>query len=308
MGYDPGMRNLTDKVAAITGAGSGIGRALAIALAAEGCHLALSDIDAAALAETAHLVAGAAVKVSTAEVDVADRAAVSSWADDTVAAHGRVNLVVNNAGVALAGSVQDTPVADYEWLMGINFWGVVHGTQAFLPHLRAAGEGHVVNISSIFGLFAQPSMSAYNASKFAVRGFTESLRQELDIAAEGVSATCVHPGGIATNIARNARMDPSAEDLLDSDAEVARQQFDRLLRTSPEAAAAAILPGVTRNRRRVLIGPDAKLVDVMQRVLPTSYQVLVGRIVHRGAGRSARRPVSSVSTSAGTGGVASDAA
>ncbi len=266
------MQNLSDRVAAITGAGSGIGRALAIRLAAEGCHLSLSDVDAVGLEATYKLVVDHGVTVTTATVDVADRAAVESWADRTVADHGRVNLVVNNAGVAMAGTVLDTTVEDYEWLMGINFWGVLYGTKAFLPHLVAAGEGHVVNISSIFGLFAQPSQSAYNAAKFGVRGFTESLRQELDVARNGVSATSVHPGGIATNIARNARLGDSTVALLGSQPEEARSGFERLLRTSADAAAESIVEGVRRNSRRVLIGPDARLADLLQRTLPSAYQ------------------------------------
>ncbi|CAN5269522.1 SDR family oxidoreductase [soil metagenome] len=275
--YNTTMRNFANRVAAVTGAGSGIGRSLAAQLAGQGCHLALSDIDATGLAATAAMLGTAPVTVTTSVVDVADRAAVDAWAKESGEAHGRVNLIINNAGVAMAGSVQDTPVEDYEWLMDINFWGVVYGTKAFLPLLREAGEGHVVNISSIFGLFSSPSQSAYNAAKFAVRGFTESLRQELDIDGGTVSATCVHPGGIATNIAKNARLDPSANALLDTDVEVARDRFEKVLRTSADDAARAILKGVRRNARRVLIGPDAKAADLMQRSLPTGYQALIGR-------------------------------
>lgn len=269
------MKTLNNRVAAITGAGSGIGRALALALAARNCNLSLSDIDADGLEQTAILLKERRVHTTTAIVDVADRDAVFSWADQTATDHGVVHLVVNNAGVALAGSVEDTPIEDYEWLMGINFWGVVHGTQAFLPHLRKAEEGHIVNISSIFGLFSQPSQSAYNAAKFAVRGFTEALRQELDLDGGRVSATSVHPGGIATNIARNARVLDSASKVLGANAEDARSGFDKLLRTSPEDAAQAILKGVDRDSRRVLIGGDARAADLMQRVLPTAYQRLM---------------------------------
>jgi short-subunit dehydrogenase len=289
MRYNPGMQLTPDSVAAVTGAASGIGRALALRLAAEGCSLALCDADADGLAETARMVADVGgVKVTTAVVDVADRAAVDAWAATVVAEHGRVDLVVNNAGVAMAGTVAETAVEDYEWLMGINFWGVVHGTKAFLPHLRAAGRGHIVNISSIFGLFAQPSQSAYNASKFAVRGFTESLRQELDIERGGVSATSVHPGGIATNIARNARVGASTGAVIGGDPEVARQRFERLLRTSADDAAAAILAGVRRDARRVLIGGDARAVDLLQRTLPSAHQVLVGLAARISRGLSRR--------------------
>lgn len=269
------MKSFTNKVAAITGASSGIGRALALELAKERCHLALCDLDAAGLEETARLARAQGVTVTTRRVDVADRAQVHAWADQVVADHGKVNLIINNAGVAHSGSVAETDYEDYEWLLGINLWGVIYGTKAFLPHLQAAGEGHVVNISSIFGLFSQPGMSAYNTSKFAVRGFTESLRQELDLMRCGVSATCVHPGGIKTNIAKNARMSKGSH-LPDADPEEMRQKFhDVLLRTPPEKAAKVILDGVRRNARRVLIGNDAKTVDGMQRLLPSLYQRLV---------------------------------
>ena len=196
---------------------------------------------------------------------MADRAAVEAWADQVVADHGRVNLIVNNAGVALSATVGAMSYDDLEWLMSINFWGVVHGTKAFLPHLEAAGEGHVVNISSVFGLISIPTQSAYNAAKFGVHGFTDALRIELDAADCGVSATTVHPGGIRTNIVRNARLDPSAE-LLPVDREQAALDFERIARTSPEKAARQILLAVQRNRRRALIGPDAKLIDVLSRL------------------------------------------
>jgi short-subunit dehydrogenase len=192
-----------------------------------------------------------------------------------VKSHGRVNLIVNNAGVAHAGTVEGTDYEDYEWLMGINFWGVVYGTKAFLPHLKESGDGHVVNVSSIFGLFAQPGMSAYNASKFAVRGFTESLRQELDLMNNGVSATCVHPGGVKTNIAASSRISASLSDVTGEDAHTSRASFQKLFLTSPEAAAKAILSGVQHNDRRVLIGLDALAADSMQRILPSFYQSLV---------------------------------
>ncbi|WP_341250788.1 SDR family NAD(P)-dependent oxidoreductase [Euzebya pacifica] len=269
------MKDFSTRVAAITGAGSGIGRALAVELAASGCNLALSDIDADGLAGTAELVADRKLAVTTDVVDVADRTAMQAWADDTAEAHGAVHLVVNNAGVALAGTVEDTPMEDYDWILGINLWGVIHGTKMFMPHLRAAEEGHIVNISSVFGLFAQPSQSAYNATKFAVRGFTEALRQELDMDGGNVSCTCVHPGGIDTNIARNARLDKSLADVMPGDQEDVREGFQKALHVSPEVAARRILKGVRRNARRVLIGPEAYAVDALQRVLPTAYQRLV---------------------------------
>ena len=279
------MKHLDDKVAAVTGAGSGIGRALSLDLAARGCRLALSDVDPDALAETERLLAGAARGLSTALVDVADEDAVLAWAADVVADHGRANLVFNNAGVALSGTVASLSTDDYRWIMGVNFWGVVHGTKAFLPHLEASGQGHVVNISSVFGLTAQPLMSGYNASKFAVRGFTESLRQDLELTRSCVSATCVHPGGVRTNIARSARMDASVAAATGQDPEDAAREFERLFITSPARAAAVIVGAVQRNKRRVLIGPDARVLDAMARVAPAGYQRLITGAVRSRSGR-----------------------
>jgi NAD(P)-dependent dehydrogenase (short-subunit alcohol dehydrogenase family) len=269
------VKSFENKVAAITGAGSGIGRALALALAAEKCDLAISDVNEAGLAETAERALKLGVKVTSAKVDVAKREQVQAWAAAVKRNHGKVNLVFNNAGVAVAGTVEGLSYEEYEWIMGINFWGVVNGTKEFLPLLRAGGDGHVINISSIFGIFAQPSQSAYNASKFAVRGFTESLRQELDILQSGVSATCVHPGGIKTNIARDARLNASVRDITGADPAQGKADFEKMFITTPETAAQTILRGVRRDARRVLIGPDAKALDLMQRLLPTFYQWLV---------------------------------
>lgn len=269
------MRTFDGKVAAITGAGSGIGRALALRLARQNCALALSDVNQEGLAETARQVRALGAEVQTAKVDVAQRDAMRKWAEEVVANYGKVNLIFNNAGVAHAGTVDGTGYADYEWIMGINFWGVLYGTKEFLPHLKASGDGHVVNLSSVFGLFAQPSVSAYNASKFAVRGFTESLRQELDMAGCGVSASCVHPGGIQTNIAKSARVDASVSDVTGNDHAQAAASLETLFRTSADDAADVILRGVRNNDRRILIGRDAKAADAMQRSVPASYQRLV---------------------------------
>lgn len=265
------MKSFKNKVAAVTGAGSGIGQALAIALAKQGCHLALSDISEAGLDKTVELLTPYSVKVTTQKVDVAKRDEVATWAKAVVDEHGQVNLIFNNAGVAIGSTAEGVSYEDLEWLIGINFWGVVYGTKEFLPYLKQSGDGHIINISSMFGLTAQPTQSAYNASKFAVRGFTESLRQELDLQNAGVSATCVHPGGIRTNIAKAARMNNSIQSL-GMDPLKSQDAFDKLLRTPADDAAQQILEAVRKDRRRLLIGADAKAVDVIQRILPQGYQ------------------------------------
>jgi len=267
------MKSFENKVAAITGAASGIGRALAIELGRRGCHLALSDLNEQGMQETVDLAKVSGVRVTTQRLDVADRTAVHAWADRVVEDHGKANLIFNNAGVALSSTIEKMRYEDFEWLMGINFWGVVYGTKAFLPHLKASGEGHVVNISSVFGLAGIPSQAAYNSAKFAVRGFTECLRQELEIMKCGVSATSVHPGGIKTSIARSARVDPSIRDL-GIDETKAGEKFEKAFITSSDKAARVILDGVRANKRRVLIGPDARVFDWMVRLLPSSYQEL----------------------------------
>lgn len=265
------MKSFKSKVAAVTGAGSGIGQALAIALAKQGCHLALSDISEVGLAKTVELLAPYSVKVTTQKVDVAKRDEVATWAKAVVDEHGQVNLIFNNAGVAIGSTAEGVSYEDLEWLIGINFWGVVYGTKEFLPYLKQSGDGHIINISSMFGLTAQPTQSAYNASKFAVRGFTESLRQELDMQNASVSATCVHPGGIRTNIAKAARMNNSVQSL-GMDPLKSQDAFDKLLRTPADDAAQQILEAVRKDRRRLLIGADAKAVDMIQRILPQGYQ------------------------------------
>lgn len=267
------MKDFRNKVAAITGAGSGMGRSLAVLLASRGCHVALSDINEKGLAETAGLIKGTGVKVTTQKLDVSDKAAVFAWADQVARDHGKVNLIFNNAGVALGSAVDGGSYEDLEWIMNINFWGVVHGTKAFLPYLKDSGEGHVINTSSVFGLMGVPSQSAYNASKFAVRGFTEALRQELEMAGVNVSATSVHPGGIKTNIAKAARMDNSVTSLgLSTNS---TEKFEKLFSTTADEAAAVIIKGVEGNKRRVLIGKDAVAIDLMVRLFPSAYQKLV---------------------------------
>lgn len=270
------MKNFKDKVAAITGAASGMGRTLAIELARRGCHLALSDVNNAGLEETARMAQQQGVKVTTSVLDVSNRDAVYAWADQVVADHGKVNLIFNNAGVALTVGLDAVKASDFEWIMGINFWGVVYGTQAFLPHLKRSGEGHIINTSSLFGLMAMPTQGTYNAAKFAVRGYTEALRMELDIANCGVSATCIHPGGIATNIAKAGRIDPSIEKATGISAEKHRKRADKLINvTTAESAALQMLKGVENNARRVVVGYDAKFLDKLIRLVGASYQAIV---------------------------------
>ena len=267
------MKSFENKVAAITGAGSGIGRALALELGRNNCNLALSDINEEGLRETVNLAQDLGVHVTSRKVDVAVREEVYTWADAVAADHGKVNLIFNNAGVALGSTVEKMSYGDFEWLMDVNFWGVVYGTKAFLPHLKAAGDGHIINISSVFGLVGIPTQSAYNSAKFAVRGFTESLRQELDMLGYGVSASSVHPGGIKTSIARSARMDDSVRDLgLGEVGDDTRKKFEKSFITSADKAAEEILNGVRRNQRRILVGPDARVFDWMARFLPNAYQ------------------------------------
>jgi NAD(P)-dependent dehydrogenase (short-subunit alcohol dehydrogenase family) len=280
------MKDFKNKVAAITGAASGMGRMLALDLAQRGCHVALSDVNEKGLAETAEMARKHGVRVTVQRLDVADRDAVFAWADQVVADHGQVNMIFNNAGVALGAFLETVKREDFEWIMGINFWGVVWGTQAFLPHIKKAGEGHVINTSSLFGILASATQGTYNASKFAVRGFTESLRQELDIQNCGVSATCVHPGGIRTSIAMTARIDGSISAHTGQDAEASRARFDKILNvTTAESAARQIIRAVERNQRRLLIGYDAKFMDFFVRMLGSWYQpvsVLVSKKLMHG--------------------------
>jgi len=277
------MKSFSGKVAAITGAGSGIGRALALRLARRSCHLALCDVNERSLAGTVESARRTGVKVTGDRVDVADREAVYRWAARVAEEHGRVNLVFNNAGVALGSAIEGGGYEDFEWLFGTNFWGVVYGTKAFLPHLRASGEGHVVNVSSVFALISVPGQGAYNASKAAVRGFTDALRMELEMCGAPVSATSVHPSGINTNIALSSRSNASIK-ALGLDEEGGREKFDKLLVTDADEAARAILRAVEKNKRRVLLGREAYFIDGMVRLLPSAYQHAVKRLVRRSLG------------------------
>ena len=266
----------------VTGAGSGIGRALALALARRGARLALSDIDVAGLAETTRQARELGVEVFGERIDVGQRDAVLAHADAVAAHFGAVHQVYNNAGIAFSRTVLESEYADYERVLAVNLWGVIHGTKAFLPLLIASGEGHVINISSLNGYMAQGQLSHYCASKFAVRGFTEALRIEMLEAGHPVRVTCVHPGGIKTNIATNALARARAAGLPVTAADEARQRTynEKLLRMDAGVAATTILRGVERDSPRVLVGNDARAVDVIVRVFPALYQravVALGR-------------------------------
>lgn len=272
------MKSFQNKVAAITGAASGMGRTLAIELARRGCHLAISDVNESELVKTAELAGKHGVRVTVTKLDVANREAVYAWADQVVRDHGKVNLIFNNAGVALTTMLEHVKISDFEWIMGINFWGVVYGTQAFLPHLKASGDGHIINTSSLFGLMSVPSQGTYNATKFAVRGYTEALRMELELEGAPVSATCVHPGGIATNIAMAGKVDPVTQKLTGIDEATQKRRANKAISTTTaESAALQILTAVENNARRVLVGPDAKFLDKIVRLFGASYQALVVR-------------------------------
>lgn len=268
------QQKINGAVAVITGASSGMGQALAKQLAGYGCHLALVDVNAKGLAETAALV-GTGITCTQHKVDVSDREAMETLAQQVVTQHGRVNMVFNNAGVAASGNLEVLPYEDFEWLMGINFWGVVYGCTAFLPHMRAAGEGHIVNISSVFGLIGMPTQAAYNASKFAVRGYTEALDQEL--ANTPIRVSCVCPGGIRTAIVRNARV-PAASGTMPAKNELAGT-FDKLARTSAEEAGATIVRGILKDSKRILIGADARMISLIIRLFPVAYPALLRRLM-----------------------------
>ena len=270
----PRMR-LEARTALITGAGSGIGRALALNLAGRGCNLALADIDTAGLAETAGHV-GPGVKVSQHRLDVSDADQIAAFPASVRTAHPGVDILVNNAGVALGGTFEQVSPADFEWLISINFMGVVRMTRAFLPALRQSPDARLVNLSSIFGIIAPPGQTAYVASKFAVRGFSESLRHELADSAVGV--TVVHPGGVATSIARNARIPKGAPP---EQLERQLKSFEAKLTLSPAVAAEKIVSAVERRRPRVLVGLDAKIAASVERVTPVHYWSILGRSVRR---------------------------
>jgi NADP-dependent 3-hydroxy acid dehydrogenase YdfG len=270
------MEGFAGKVAVITGAGSGIGQALAVELARSGAKLAISDIDTESLAATEERLTAIGAQVKSDRLDVTEREAFLAYADAVNDHFGTVNQIYNNAGIAFTGDIEISQFKDIERVMDVDYWGVVNGTKAFLPHLIASGDGHIVNVSSVFGLFAVPGQAAYNSAKFAVRGFTEALRQEMILAGHPVKVTTVHPGGIKTDIVRNM----SAVEGVDKDELV--QTFDkRLASTSPQKAARIILDAVRKNKARVLVGPDAKVLDIMVRLTGSGYQRLVTAVTAR---------------------------
>lgn len=270
------MQGFAGKVAVVTGAGSGIGQALAIELGRSGASVAISDVDTDGLAVTEQRLTAIGAPVKTDRLDVTERERFLLYADEVKDHFGKVNQIYNNAGIAFTGDIDISPFKDIERVMDVDYWGVVNGTKAFLPHLIASGDGHVINISSVFGIFAVPGQAAYNSAKFAVRGFTEALRQEMMLAKLPVKVTTVHPGGIKTAIARNST---AAEGL---DASHLAEWFDtKMARTSPERAAQIILEGVAKNKARVLVGTDAKILDAFVRVTGPGYHKVLVALARR---------------------------
>jgi short-subunit dehydrogenase len=274
------MTAISGSAAAVTGAASGIGRALALALAERGCDLALADRDEAGLQQVSAEIAqktdkAHSRKVSVHRVDVGEPGQIADFAAAATLAHPGLNILINNAGVALLGQFNEIEQAQMEWLININFWGVVHGTRAFLPHLSRQREAHIVNLSSIFGIIAPPGQTAYCAAKFAVRGFSESLRHELAMAKSPVRLSVVHPGGIATNIVRNSRTGVGVTDNARRAQSIER--FEAMAQKSPAAAAWRIITGIEKNQPRILIGSDARFMDLLQRFRPATYWAVLQR-------------------------------
>ena len=266
--------------AAITGAASGIGRALAFELAARGCDVALADLDETGLESAAkEIIATHARRATIHRIDVADSKQIQDFASSAIAEFPTLNILINNAGVALLGQFDEFDLSQMAWLMEINFWGVVRGTRAFMPHLQGRPQAHIVNISSIFGIIAPPGQSAYAASKFAVRGFPEALRHELAMGNSTVRLSVVHPGGVKTNIARKARAGAHLRENVGSNE--LGDRFEQLARTTPSAAAQRIVDGIERNEPRILIGRDARYLDLIQRFRPATYWALLARAFKR---------------------------
>ncbi|GAA2775398.1 SDR family NAD(P)-dependent oxidoreductase [Saccharopolyspora taberi] len=269
------LETWTGRVAVVTGAGSGIGRAVALRLARAGAAVAASDVDESTVEETVRGCERIGARARAYALDVTDRDAVHGHAAQVAEDFGGVDLVLNNAGIALKAQVREMSEAQLRAVMDVNFWGVVHGSQAFLPHLIASGRGHLANVSSVFGFIGVPTQSAYNASKFAVRGFTEALRQEMLAERAPVYVSCIHPGGVRTNIARSAR------GVADGEREKVAKSFDSIARTTPQRAAEIIVDGISRRRARILVGPDAHVIDALPRVLGSGYQRLVAAVSRR---------------------------
>jgi NAD(P)-dependent dehydrogenase (short-subunit alcohol dehydrogenase family) len=264
--------SLTGKVCAITGAGAGIGREVALELARRGARVAISDVDTTSLAQTGELLAPFCADVHQQTLDVSERAAVEGWADVVADHYGVVHQIYNNAGVASGHTILDSGYAELEGVIGIDLWGVIYGTKAFLPHVIASGDGHVVNTSSLNGFFAQGKLSAYVTSKFAVRGFTETLRAEMLAARTPVKVSVVHPGGIKTQISHNAMAYAEQVGIAVTDDDRARAKLysDKYLKMDPAQAARIIVDGVQKGRPRILVGSDAKVVDVLVRLVPSA--------------------------------------
>ncbi len=269
------MKQLNGKVAVVTGAASGIGRSTALRLAEEGCHLTIADIKGQELEKTAEVIKEKGVKVTTHVVDVSERDQVYAFAKEVVERHGKVNVVVNNAGVSVWDSIADMTFEDLEWIFGVNFWGVVHGTKAFLPYLLEAGEGHIVNISSIGGFYSTPNFSAYCSTKFAVRAFTETLYMELINSCVGV--TCVHPGGIKTNLPENSRVGKSWE----SKRENLIRDIDKMLINSPDLVAKKIVNAIKKRKPRIIVGRDAKFLYYLGGIVPLQLMAKINNLIMR---------------------------
>jgi NAD(P)-dependent dehydrogenase (short-subunit alcohol dehydrogenase family) len=277
---------LENRTAVITGSASGIGRAIAVSLARRGCNLALADVNDAGLSETArmahlaqteptnHTAPRSAPRISQHHLDVADRRAVAAFPQVVIAAHPGVDILVNNAGVAIGGTFEAVSEEDFEWLIEINFWGVVRMTRAFLPLLRKSDDARVVNLSSIYGIISPPAETAYSASKFAVRGFSNSLRHEL--AGSKIGVTVVHPGGVATSIADNARV---PKDMPPEEVARRRALAKKALRMPPEVAGEIIVKGIERRSARILVGNDAKFLALLERLAPISYWKIFRRLI-----------------------------
>jgi short-subunit dehydrogenase len=281
------MTAIQGSAAAVTGAANGIGRALALELAARGCDLALADRDEAGLQAVAAEIAKSHPRnISLHRVDVGDVSQIEEFVAAATSAHPALNIVINNAGVALLGQFGEIEQAQMEWLININFWGVVHATRAFLPQLSRQPAAHIVNLSSIFGIIAPPGQTAYCAAKFAVRGFSESLRHELAMANSSVKLSVVHPGGVATNIVRNSRTGSGVTDNARRVQSIER--FDAVAKTAPAAAAQRIIKGIEKNQPRILIGNDARVMDLLQRFRPATYWAVLAKRIEKMAAKAGK--------------------